>query len=59
MQSHAVGFDGAWLEFALHREQSVAVSAERGWIVRYIDSRLVSDARIIMITQQRVPINID
>ena len=45
MQSHAVGFDGAWLEFALYREQSVAVSAQRGWILRYIDSRLVSTER--------------
>ena len=42
MQSHAVGFGGALLEFALYREQSVAVSAERDWIVRYIDSKLVS-----------------
>ena len=33
------------MEFALYREQSVAVSAERDWIVRYIDSRLVSAER--------------
>ena len=45
MQSHAVGFGGALLEFALYREQSVAVSAERDWIVRYINSRFVSAER--------------